>query len=119
MRHPLYFRFVGDWKSLSAIPIRIPVSLLLQREPRRQSCLKIDWFAGDGMMEFQKSGMQKISSIARQAGEIFERLAGQTVQRIAHQGMADGCQMDPDLMRAARTQSYLKCCGAWCAAWRP
>ncbi len=26
--------------------------------------------------------------------------------------MADGCQMDSDLMRAARIQAYLKC--RWC-----
>jgi hypothetical protein len=52
------------------------LNLLLQCEPRRQSCLKIDWFAGDGVVELQKSGVQEISSIAREAGEIFERLAG-------------------------------------------
>ena len=54
------------------------------------------------MVEFQKLGMQKISSIAGEAGEIFKRLAGCAVQRIAYQGMADGCQMDSDLMRASR-----------------
>ena len=53
-------------------------------------------------MELQKLGVQEISSVAGKAGEIFERLAGQAVQRIAYQGMADECQMDSDLMRAAR-----------------
>ena len=52
------------------------VNLLMQRESSRQSCLKIDLFAGDGVVEFQKSGMQEISSITGEAGEIFERLAG-------------------------------------------
>jgi hypothetical protein len=33
-------------------------------------------FSGDGMVEIQKSGVQEISSIAREAGEIFKRLAG-------------------------------------------
>jgi hypothetical protein len=33
-------------------------------------------FSGDGVLEFQKLGVQEISSIAREAGEIFERLAG-------------------------------------------
>jgi hypothetical protein len=33
-------------------------------------------FFGDGVLEIQKLGMQKISSIAREAGEIFKRLAG-------------------------------------------
>ena len=82
------------------------------QESTRQSCFKIDWFSGDGVVEFQKLRVQEISSIARKAGEIFQRLAGEAVQRIAHQGMADGCQMDSDLMRAARLQAYLKCRGA-------
>jgi len=56
--------------------------------------------------------MQKISSTAGKAGEIFKRLAGKAVQRIAYQGMADGCQMDSDLMRAAGIYAYLKCCCA-------
>jgi hypothetical protein len=84
-------------------PELIPaVNLPLQRESGRQSCLKIDWFSGDGVVEFQKLGVQEISSIAGEAGKIFKRLAVCAVQRIANQGMADGCQMDSDLMRAAR-----------------
>ena len=62
----------------------------------------MDWFAGDGVVEFQIAGVQEISSIAGEPGEIFQRLAGYAVQRIADQRMADGCQMDSDLMRAAR-----------------
>jgi hypothetical protein len=42
----------------------------------RQSCLKIDLFSGDGVVEFQILGVQEISSIAGEAGEIFKRLAG-------------------------------------------
>jgi hypothetical protein len=53
------------------------------------------------MVEIQKLGVQEISSIAGEAGEIFKRLAGYAIQRIANQGMADGCQMDSDLMRTA------------------
>jgi hypothetical protein len=79
---------------------------------RRQSCLKIDLFSGDGVMESQKLGVQEISSIAGEAGQIFQRLAGQAVQWIANERMADGCQMDSDLMRASRIEAYLKCCGA-------
>jgi hypothetical protein len=33
-------------------------------------------FSSDGVWEIQKLGVQKISSIAREAGEIFKRLAG-------------------------------------------
>jgi len=48
----------------------------MQWESRRQSCFKIDLFSRDGVMEFQILGMQEISSIAGEAGEIFQRLAG-------------------------------------------
>ena len=98
-----------------------PVSLLRpgiarasidRAESSRQSRLKIDFFSGDGVIKFQKLGVQQISSIAGEAGEILKRLAVQAVQRVAYQGMADGCQMDSDLMRAARMQAYLKCCCA-------
>lgn len=77
-------------------------ALLMQRESGRQSCLKMDLFSADGVVEFQILGVQEISSIAGEAGKIFQRLAAEAVQRIAYQGMADGCQMDSDLMRAAR-----------------
>jgi hypothetical protein len=33
-------------------------------------------FSSDGVVEIQKLSMQEISSIAREAGEIFKRLAG-------------------------------------------
>ena len=52
------------------------VNLLVQWESRRQSRLKIDLFAGDGVVEFQILGVEEISSIAGQAGEILKRLAG-------------------------------------------
>jgi hypothetical protein len=48
----------------------------MQWESGRQSCLKIDLSSGDGVVEFQKLGVQKIPSIAGQAGEIFKRLTG-------------------------------------------
>jgi hypothetical protein len=91
------------------------VNLLMQAESRGQSCLKMDFFSGNGVLEFQKLSVQQISSIAGEAGEIFKRLAVESIQRIANQGMADGRQMDSDLMWAARIQAYLKCCGAWVA----
>ncbi len=74
----------------------------MQGECGRQSCLKMDLFTRDGVVEFQILGVQEISSIAGEAGQIFKRLAGEAVERIAYQGMADGCQMDSNLMRAAR-----------------
>ena len=70
-------------------------------------------FSGDGVVEFQIVGVEEIASVAGEAGEIFERLAGGAVQRVACEGMADGGQVDSDLMGSARVQAYLKgcCCG--------
>jgi len=48
----------------------------MQRGSGRQSCLKIDLFSGDWVVEFQILGVQEISSIAGEAGEILKRLAG-------------------------------------------
>ena len=42
----------------------------------RRSRLKLDLFSRDGVRKFQKFGVQEISSIAGEAGEIFERQAG-------------------------------------------
>ena len=75
------------------------LNLLMRLESRRQGCLKIDLFSGDGVVKFQILGVQGISSIAGKAGEMFKRSAGYAVQRIACQRMPDGCEMDPDLMR--------------------
>ena len=50
--------------------------LLMQWESGWQSCLKIDLFSGDGVVEFQILGVQEISSIAGEAGAIFKWLAG-------------------------------------------
>jgi predicted RecA/RadA family phage recombinase len=33
-------------------------------------------FSGDGVVESQKLGVQEISSVAGEAGEIFKKLAG-------------------------------------------
>lgn len=87
----------------------------MQWEFGRQSCLQMDLTAGNGVVKSQKLGVQEISSIAGEAGEIIERLAGEAVQRIAEQGMADGCQMDSDLVRAARIEAHLKRCRAGAA----
>ena len=44
-------------------------------ESRGQSCLKVDLFSGDGMEESQKLGVQEVSSVAWEAGQMFQRLA--------------------------------------------
>jgi len=63
----------------------------------------VDWFGGDWVVEVQVVGVQEVSSIAGEAGEIFKGQAGWAVQRIAEQGMADGGEMDSNLVGAART----------------
>ena len=58
-------------------PDLIPaVNLLMQAESGRQSRLKIDLLSGDGVVESQKLGVQEVSSIAGEAGQIFKRQAG-------------------------------------------
>lgn len=53
-------------------PDLIPTgNLPMQREPGWQGCLKMDLFSGDGVAEFQKLGVQKITSVAGEAGEMF------------------------------------------------
>ncbi len=64
------------------------------------------------MVDVQNVGVQEVSSIAGEAGKAVKRQAGQAIQGIAYQGMADGCQMDSDLMRTARIEAYLKRCGS-------
>ena len=39
-------------------------------------------FSGNRVVKFQELGVQKIFSIAGEAGEMFKRLAGQGVQRM-------------------------------------
>ena len=75
----------------------------------------MDLCCGDGVLEVQELGVQEIAAVAGEAGEIFKGLTGWAIERIAYQGMADGCEMDSDLMRAARIEAYLKCCDAWAA----
>jgi hypothetical protein len=66
-----------DCAGYNGYPDSIPaMSLLMQLESGRQSCLKIDLFSGDGVVEFLILGVQEISFIAGEAGEIFKRLAG-------------------------------------------
>jgi hypothetical protein len=36
----------------------------------------MDLFSGEGVLEIQELGVQEISSIAGEAGEMFKRLAG-------------------------------------------
>jgi hypothetical protein len=76
----LTLRQDSEWRDRAGFnghPDLIPaVNLPMQWESRRQRCLKIDLFSGDGVVEFQILGVQEISSIAGEAGEIFKRLAG-------------------------------------------
>jgi hypothetical protein len=69
----------------------------------------MDLFSCDGVAESQKLGMQTISTIAGQPRVRFKWPASCAIQRIANQRMANGRQMDSDLMRAAGTEAHLKC----------
>ena len=56
-------------------PDRYSLSTYRCDETGRQSCLKMDLFSGNGVVKFQKLGVQEISSIAREAGALVKRLA--------------------------------------------
>ncbi len=49
----------------------------------------------------EKLGVQEVASVAREAGERFEGPAGGAVEGIPCQGVADGGEVDSDLVRAA------------------
>ncbi len=76
----LYRGLVRFWFSREPFSHLVVLSAQIREpmdaKPGRQSCLEIDWLSGDGVVEFQILRMQKVSSIAREAGESFERLAG-------------------------------------------
>jgi len=65
-------------------------------------------FAGDGVVELQGSGVEEVASVAGEAGEVFEEMAGGAVEGIAYERMPDGGEMNSDLMGAARVQAYLE-----------
>ena len=66
------------------------MKLRMHGESRRQWGLKMDLLAGDGVVEVQKLGVQEVASIAREAREIFKRMAREAVEWIAYQRVADG-----------------------------
>jgi hypothetical protein len=77
-------------------------------EAGRQGGLEVDGFAGDGVMEVQEVGVEEVAAVAGEAGEGFQGVAGGTVEGVADQGMAEGGQVDSDLMRAAGVEGDRK-----------
>jgi hypothetical protein len=53
-------------------------------------------------------GVEEVASVAREAGEVFEGMAGGAVEGVADEGVADGGEVDADLVRAAGVQGYFK-----------
>ncbi len=58
-------------------------------------------------------GVEEVASVAGEAGQGFEGVAGGAVEGVAYQGVADGGEVDSDLMRAAGVQAYLKGGRGW------
>ena len=105
------------WNPVSARLVQLRIQLLTAPYPdsfqTAKAASRLICSPVMGVAEFQILGVEEISSVAGEAGEFFERLAGWAIQRVAYQGMADGCEMDSDFsVRAARIQDYRKCCGA-------
>ncbi len=72
----------------------------------------MEGLAGDGVLEVEEVGVEVVAAVAGEAGEMFERLAGGAVEGVADQGMADGGEVDSDLVRAAGVQRDLEGGGA-------
>lgn len=49
-------------------------------------------FVGDGVTEAEIVSVEEVAAVAGEAGEIFERLAGGSVEGVDDEGMADGGQ---------------------------
>ena len=57
-------------------------------------------------------GVEEVAAIAGEAGEVFEGDAGGAVEGVAYEGVADGGEMDSDLMGAAGVEADFEgCCG--------
>ena len=84
----------GDFRQL---PVNFPQNLL---EPVRQGALQLHWLPGGGVDEPQPPGVE---ALARQAGDGLLC----PVHRVPQQGVADGGQVDPDLVGAACLQAAL------------
>ena len=57
--------------------------------------------SGDGVVEVEVVGVEEVSAVAGEAGEVFEGVAGGAVEGIAGEGVADGGEVDSDLVGAA------------------
>jgi hypothetical protein len=66
--------------------------------------------AGDGVEELEVLGVEEVAAIAGEAGEVFEGEAGGAVEGVADEGMADGGEVDTDLMGAAGVEADFECC---------
>ena len=76
---------------------------------------EVEWMAGDGVREGERLGVQEVSAVAGEPGEVLERLPVQAVERIADERVTDGSQVNSDLMRTAGTEADLEgggVCGA-------
>lgn len=61
----------------------------------------MEGLGGDGVLEVEELGVQVVAAVAGEAGEVVQRLAGGAVEGVADQGMADGGEVDSDLVGAA------------------
>lgn len=68
----------------------------------------MDLLPGDGMEEAEKVGVKEIPAVAGEAGEVFQRLAGGAVEGIAGEGMADGGEVDSNLVGTAGVETHLE-----------
>ena len=93
LQHPPLFHMGG----CCALPVNVPQNFL---KPLREGALQLHKLPGGGVDKPQPPG---VKALPRQAGDgLFA-----AVDCVPQQGVADGGQMDPDLMGAARLQAAL------------
>ncbi len=68
----------------------------------------MEGFGGDGVLEVEEVGVEVVAAVAGEAGEVRQRLARGAVEGVADQGMADGGEVDSDLVGAAGVECDLE-----------
>ncbi len=77
-------------------------------EARGGRRFEVDRFAGDGVGEVEVMRVEEVASIAGEAGKVFEGLAGGAVEGVSGERVADGGEVDSDLVGAAGVEGDRK-----------
>jgi len=71
----------------------------------REGGFETDFFPGDGVGEAEVLRVEEIAAVAGESGEIGANAAGGVVEGVAEEGVADGGEVDADLMGTAGVEA--------------